>query len=221
MTRTRAGYWSCRRKWSKGACLRTSSKHSKWRVIHGHYYRPSCRTFHYFRAAELALNLNRNTVFRLRKTTPPEYPHPRDLLAANPYTPPATLAQSIMHSSPLLSALVVVREWLHDSAPAPTIPGATNGYWRFTRNAVLQGKRTARAGAGLVTDLDPDAVNREGADGKGLTPDDAVRDTILSNRSRTTDYTLGLWAVGVRQGRPASTIRARTRRSAGGGRRVV
>ncbi|KAI1785823.1 hypothetical protein LXA43DRAFT_1095032 [Ganoderma leucocontextum] len=68
----------------------------------------------------------------LRKTTPPEYPHPRDLLAANPYMPPATLAQSIMHASPLLSALVVVREWLHDSAPLPATPGATNGYWWFT-----------------------------------------------------------------------------------------
>ncbi|KAI0723479.1 nuclear pore protein 84/107 [Earliella scabrosa] len=115
----------------------------------------------------------------LRKTTPPEYPHPRDLLAANPYTPPATLAQSIMHASPLLSALVVVREWLHDSAPQPTTPGATNGYWRFTRNAVLQGKRTGRLGAGLVTELDPDAVNRDGEDGKGLTPDDAAYDKAV------------------------------------------
>ncbi|KAI0653097.1 nuclear pore protein 84/107 [Cubamyces menziesii] len=112
----------------------------------------------------------------LRKTTPPEYPHPRELLAANPYTPPATLAQSIMHSSPLLSELVVVREWLHDSAPSPASidPGATNGYWRFTRNALLQGKRTGRMGAGLVTELDPDAVNRDGVEEKGLAPDDAA-----------------------------------------------
>ncbi|KAI8970749.1 nuclear pore protein 84/107 [Trametes punicea] len=112
----------------------------------------------------------------LRKSTPPEYPHPRELLAANPYTPPATLAQSIMHSSPLLSELVVVREWLHDSAPSPVAldPGATNGYWRFTRNALLQGKRTGRTGAGLVTELDPDAVNRDGVEEKGLAPDDAA-----------------------------------------------
>ena len=96
--------------------------------------------------------------------------------SANPYTPPATLAQSIMHSSPLLSELVVVREWLHDSAPSPASidPGATNGYWRFTRNALLQGKRTGRTGAGLVTEMDPDAVNREGVEEKGLAPDDAV-----------------------------------------------
>ncbi|KAI9065014.1 hypothetical protein FKP32DRAFT_1675146 [Trametes sanguinea] len=112
----------------------------------------------------------------LRKTARPEYPHPRELLAANPYTPPATLAQSIMHSSPLLSELVVVREWLHDSAPSPAAldPGATNGYWRFTRNALLQGKRTGRMGAGLVTELDPDAVNRDGVEEKGLAPDDAA-----------------------------------------------
>ena len=112
---------------------------------------------------------------RLRKTTPPEHPHPRALLAENPYTPPAALAQSIMHASPLLSALVVVREWLHDSAPAPPAPGATNGYWRFTRNAVLQGKRTARPGAGLVEEMDPDAADRvAGDEGRNLAPDDAV-----------------------------------------------
>ncbi|RDX54330.1 hypothetical protein OH76DRAFT_1341693 [Lentinus brumalis] len=116
----------------------------------------------------------------LRKTTPPEYPHPGDLLAINPYTPPATLANSIMHGSPLLSALVVVREWLHDSAPFPAAPGATNGYWRFTRNAVLQGKRTGRMGVGLVGELDPDAASREAKDGKGLTPDDAAYEkTVL------------------------------------------
>ncbi|KAI0363800.1 hypothetical protein BV20DRAFT_957521 [Pilatotrama ljubarskyi] len=118
----------------------------------------------------------------LRKTAPPEYPHPRELLASNPYTPPATLAQSIMHSSPLLSELVVVREWLHDSAPspAPLDPGATNGYWRFTRNAVLQGKRTGRMGAGLVTELDPDAVNRDRKE-RGLAPDDAAYEKTLLN----------------------------------------
>lgn len=69
-----------------------------------------------------------------------------------------------------------MREWLHDSAPSPAglDPGATNGYWRFTRNAVLQGKRTGKTGAGLVEELDPDAVNRDEVDEKGLAPDDAV-----------------------------------------------
>ncbi|OBZ72749.1 hypothetical protein A0H81_06689 [Grifola frondosa] len=117
----------------------------------------------------------------LRKTAPPIYPDPRTLLASNPYTPPAILAQSTMHSSPLLSALVVVQEWLHDSAPLPSAYplGATTGYWRFTRNAVLQGKRTGRPGAGLVSEMDPDAINRDTSEGKGLAPDDASYDRIL------------------------------------------
>ena len=67
-------------------------------------------------------------------------------------------------------------------APSPINPGATNGYWRSTRNAVLQGKRTGRPGAGLVEELDPDAINRDGNSGKGLTPDDAVSTTRLNNR---------------------------------------
>lgn len=106
----------------------------------------------------------------------------------NPYTPPATLAQSIMHSSPLLSELVVVREWLHDSAPSPAglDPGATNGYWRFTRNAVLQGKRTGKTGAGLVEELDPDAVNRDEVDEKGLAPDDAVSTVSIPSLTEAT-----------------------------------
>lgn len=95
-----------------------------------------------------------------------------------------------MHSSPLLSALVVVREWLHDSAPLPMTPGATNGYWRFTRNAVLQGKRTGRLPAGLVIELDPDAVNRDGEDGKGLTPDDAVSLISCACCSKSKFYTV-------------------------------
>ncbi|TBU37015.1 107-domain-containing protein [Dichomitus squalens] len=63
---------------------------------------------------------------------------------------------------------------LHDSAPPPATPGATNGYCRFTRNAVLEGKRTGRVASGVVSELDPDAVNRSGEEGKGLAPDDAA-----------------------------------------------
>lgn len=84
-----------------------------------------------------------------------------------------------MHASPVLSTLVVVREWLHESAPDPTAPGATNGYWRFTRNAVLQGKRTGKAG-GIVEEMDPDAPERSaGQEGGGLVPDDAVSSLSL------------------------------------------
>ncbi|TBU55991.1 107-domain-containing protein [Dichomitus squalens] len=78
--------------------------------------------------------------------------------------------------TPTLSAPVIGRQPgpLHDSAPPPATPGATNGYCRFTRNAVLEGKRTGRVASGVVSELDPDAVNRSGEEGKGLAPDDAA-----------------------------------------------
>ncbi|EPS94050.1 hypothetical protein FOMPIDRAFT_1044042 [Fomitopsis schrenkii] len=119
-------------------------------------------------------------IMPLRKTEPPRYPDPRTLLASNPYTPPAILAQSIMKSSPLLSALVVVREWLHDSAAAsspPIDPGATNGYWTFTKHVVVQNRRMGSAAGGVVSEMDPDAVNR-GA-GKALAVDDANYERLL------------------------------------------
>ncbi|EPS94048.1 hypothetical protein FOMPIDRAFT_1063333 [Fomitopsis schrenkii] len=119
-------------------------------------------------------------IMPLRKTEPPRYPDPRTLLASNPYTPPAILAQSIMKSSPLLSALVVVREWLHDSAAAsspPIDPGATNGYWTFTKHVVVQNRRMGGSVGGVVSEMDPDAVNR-GA-GKALAVDDANYERLL------------------------------------------
>ena len=164
------GWWNCRKLSSRGPRRPTSSTRSKWRVTLGHYCKPSCRKS----SVSLCSEHHAESCSRLRKTAPPEYPHPRDLLAANPYTPPAALAQSIMNASPTLSSLVVVREWLHDSAPLPATPGATNGYWRFTRNAVLQGKRTGRVAGGVVSELDPDAVNRGSEEGKSLAPDDTV-----------------------------------------------
>lgn len=81
-----------------------------------------------------------------------------------------------MKNSHLLNELVVVREWLHDSAPTPRPPEATTGYWKFTKHRLLQGLRTGnkKEVEPLVTELDPDAVNRED-DSKGLSADDAVR----------------------------------------------
>jgi nuclear pore complex protein Nup107 len=101
-------------------------------------------------------------------------PTARDLLAENPYTPTSTLAQAIMHASPLLSELVVVREWLQDSAPPPQHPEATTGYWKFTKHSIMQSLRLAGGGArdGLVKEMDPDAVNR--GDGRMLASDDTV-----------------------------------------------
>ncbi|KAH9951311.1 nuclear pore protein 84/107 [Amylocystis lapponica] len=116
-----------------------------------------------------------------RKTVNDPYLTPRALLALNPYTPPATLAQATIASSPLLSALVVVREWLCECAPLPAMvsPGATNGYWRFTRHVLLQHMRTGQVGGGIVTEMDPDAVNRDNGDGKALAVDDANYEKAL------------------------------------------
>ncbi|KAJ7184429.1 nuclear pore protein 84/107 [Mycena filopes] len=124
------------------------------------------------------LRLERDTwgllqaVMPARKTEGPPTPTARDLLAENPYTPTQTLAQAIMHASPLLSELVAVREWLHETAPPPQHPEATTGYWKFTKHGVMQSLRMGGGGArdGLVKEMDPDAVNR--GDGRMLAADD-------------------------------------------------
>ena len=113
----------------------------------------------------------------LRKTDPPAHPTARALLAENPYTPPAALAHATMAASRALAELVVVREWLHDTAPQPLRPDVPTGYWKFTKHRATHALRTAGAahgpGAlGIVTKLDPDAVVRE--DGRALAADDAV-----------------------------------------------
>lgn len=79
-----------------------------------------------------------------------------------------------MHASPLLSELVVVREWLQDAAPPPHHPEATTGYWKFTKHGVMQALRMGGGGTrdGLVKEMDPDAVNR--GDGRMLAADDTV-----------------------------------------------
>jgi len=83
-----------------------------------------------------------------------------------------------MNSSPLLSELVVVREWLQDTAPPPPHPEATTGYWKFTKHNVLQGIRSGNAYRdGLVKELDPDAPNRE--QGRALASDDASYEKSL------------------------------------------
>ena len=63
---------------------------------------------------------------------------------------------------------------MRDTAPAPTIPDASTGYWKFTQHRVAQAARIGRGGAseGFVSSLDPDASSREG---KKIAPEDAVR----------------------------------------------
>lgn len=88
-----------------------------------------------------------------------------------------------MNASPLLTELIVVREWLQETAPPPQHPEATTGYWKFTKHSVMQSLRTgAGQRDGLVKKMDPDAVHRE--DGRGLASDDAVSSLLLpSERS--------------------------------------
>ncbi|KAK7436197.1 Nucleoporin nup84 [Stygiomarasmius scandens] len=131
------------------------------------------------------LRLEENTwallqaVMPARKTEQSVLNSPRDLLQQNPYTPTSTIAQAIMNASPVLTELVVIREWLQETAPAPSYPEATTGYWKFTKHSVMQALRTgAGSRDGLVKEMDPDAVNRE--DGRSLAADDASYEKSLA-----------------------------------------
>jgi nuclear pore complex protein Nup107 len=79
-----------------------------------------------------------------------------------------------MHSSRLLFELVIVREWLHDTAPTPPKPETATGYWKFTKYQLMQALRTGNRmqSDGLVREMDPDAASRE--DGRRLAADDSV-----------------------------------------------
>ncbi|TFY81397.1 hypothetical protein EWM64_g2615 [Hericium alpestre] len=113
-----------------------------------------------------------------RKTEPEPQPTAHALLSENPYTPTATLAQAVMNASRTLTELVVVREWLHETAPQPPHPEATTGYWKFTKHRVLQALRTGGHGAdGLVQEMDPDAPTREG---RSLAADDTSYEKALA-----------------------------------------
>lgn len=124
------------------------------------------------------------TTLRHRKQQFPSWPLPQQLLQENPYTPTSTLAQAIMHSSRLFYELVIVREWLHDTAPPPPVPDAATGYWKFTKYQLMQALRTGNRmqSDGLVREMDPDAPNRD--DTRGLAADDAVRTPVASGVSR-------------------------------------
>lgn len=81
-----------------------------------------------------------------------------------------------MHSSPLLSELIVIREWLQDTAPIPTPAEATTGYWKFTKYDLVQNLRVGKGKEkdGTVVEMDPDAVHRGDGHGQNLAADDAV-----------------------------------------------
>ncbi|TFK38561.1 nuclear pore protein 84/107 [Crucibulum laeve] len=125
-----------------------------------------------------SLRLEANTWGLLQTIMPSSAQSAHALLAENPYTPTTMLAQAIMSASPLLSELIVVREWLQDTAPAPIPPEANTGYWKFTKHSVMQSIRTGNPHrGGLVTEMDPDALERE--PGGALAPDDASYERSL------------------------------------------
>jgi Nuclear pore protein 84 / 107 len=134
--------------------------------------------------------LFKNPTFqRARKTEPPALPSAQELLAENPYTPTSTLAQAIMNASPLLTELIVVREWLQETAPAPQRPEATTGYWKFTKYNVMQSLRSGTGTRdGLVKEMDPDALNREA--GRSLAIDDMV--SCIDSVGHTTLYSFSV-----------------------------
>lgn len=140
---------------------------SNSKQIHGVFSKLSCR------ASRTATQRMKLTVCRPRKVEALPMPSPRDLLAQNPFTPTSTLAQAIMNTSPLLTELIVVREWLQEIAPSPQHPEATTGYWKFTKHSIMQTLRSAGGQRdGLVKEMDPDVVNK--GDGRALASDDAV-----------------------------------------------
>jgi nuclear pore complex protein Nup107 len=115
---------------------------------------------------------------RARKTESSVFEYAQDLLQQNPYTSTSTIAQAILNASPVLTELIVVREWLQETAPPPMQPEATTGYWKFTKHNIMQTLRTgSNARAGYVKEMDPDAVNR--GDGRSLATDDLVRTLFL------------------------------------------
>lgn len=119
-------------------------------------------------------------VLPARKTDPPPLPSACELLAENPYTPTSTLSQAIINASPLLTELIVVREWLQETTPALLRPESTTGYWKFMKYCVMQSLRTGMGHRdGLVKEMDPDAVNRDRAGGRGLAADDMNYDKSL------------------------------------------
>ncbi|KAF8573972.1 hypothetical protein K439DRAFT_890278 [Ramaria rubella] len=113
-----------------------------------------------------ALRMERDTwdllqlIYGARKTALPHLPTARAALQENPYVTPSTLANYLIHHSPVLTELIITREWLQDTAPDPQIIESATAYWSFTRLSLLHAQRSG-ASTTLVKALDPDAPNRE------------------------------------------------------------
>ncbi|KAI6008883.1 nuclear pore protein 84/107 [Pisolithus orientalis] len=125
--------------------------------------------------AELdALRMEANTWGLLQALMPSPHhtstPKPSSHRTHSRPRPPSHRQSCTLH--PSCPELVVVREWLHETASTVQHPEVTTGYWKFTKYN--------RAGTreGLVREMDPDAVNR--GDGKTLAADDAAFEKSLA-----------------------------------------
>ncbi|KAG9122382.1 Nucleoporin nup84, partial [Ceratobasidium sp. 392] len=107
-------------------------------------------------------------------------PTPSQMVQRNPYTPTSALAQRAISQHTILRELYLVREWLHDTAPATprSIAGMGTNYRALTKHRVVHARRGAGAQA-FVTALDPDAEHRKGGGG-ALDADDATAEKALS-----------------------------------------
>jgi hypothetical protein len=97
--------------------------------------------------------------------------------SANLHTSASALAQATMAASRTPSELVVDSSRV-TGCVMPS-PGASTGYWLFTKHRVTQGRltgNTSRAAQNVVGEMDPDAVVREVELGRSLAGDDS--DTV-------------------------------------------
>lgn len=102
-------------------------------------------------------------VYRARKTFVSSLPTALTVLRENPYATPSCLANHLVHHSPVLTELIITREWLQDTAPSPQIVESAAAYWNFTRLGLMHAQRAGAAStpANLVKELDPDVVTRD------------------------------------------------------------
>ena len=99
------------------------------------------------------LRLEENTWELLQALMPSVSPSILSLIRQHLFNP-------TKESSSVLTELIVVREWLQETAPTPSPPEANTGYWKFTKHTIMQSIRAGHTQRdGWVTEMDPDAVN--------------------------------------------------------------
>lgn len=130
------------------------------------------------------LVLRSHACTKSERSTPDEtsltLPTPSQLTLRNPYTSTSLLALRAITQHTTLRELHLVREWLHDTAPAPpsSLTTTAGGQYRaLTKHRVVHARRGAGAGGGFVKELDPDAEYRGGG---VLDADDSSTEKALS-----------------------------------------